>query len=373
MLPRRAGRDAARAGRWRARKTRASRSASSSACLGEEAREAPSGRTAARKSRPAQGRSPAGRAVPPKKRCAGSRGGGRRARAAARATTSSPPARRSPPGRWKRRFPALTGRGTRAAAGRTTAPARPGRAAASPRARGESRRRRRRASRRAAERSRSGSRARSRTCLRRLPSQSLAELLGLPRRAPCASPSASSWRSARPPPGRRRSAPRRGSGAAARRRTGADPGEQLGAGSEWPPRSKKLSSTPTSATPSTSAQRPASSCCSGVEGGTRSAAGAGLGRRQGLAVDLAVGGERQRSSATKGAGTMYSGSALGAGAARSAAGRIAAAGSRPRGRPTSAASPGRSSRATTTACRTAGLRGRAPPRSRPARCGSRAP
>ena len=147
--------------------------------------------------------------------------------------------------------------------------------------------------------------------------------------------------------------------------------------SEWPPRSKKLSCTPTRSTPQHLLPDPASDPSrSGVRGGTYRLAlrAARPGRGQRPAVHLAVGRQRQRrSSGTKAPGTMYSGRRRPQ-VPRSSRGPGVAARRRDRRRPPGAARPpGASSRTTTTASRTAGCVARAPPRSRPARCGSRAP
>ena len=69
------------------------------------------------------------------------------------------------------------------------------------------------------------------------------------------------------------------------------------ASSEWPPRSKKLSWTPTRSSPSTSPQIAATTLLGrGPRARSRRAVAAatGLGRGQGAAVDLAVGRQRQR-------------------------------------------------------------------------------
>ena len=80
------------------------------------------------------------------------------------------------------------------------------------------------------------------------------------------------------------------------------------ASSEWPPSSKKPSSTPTRSAPSTSAQIPASTSSVAVRGAAYAAplpcSGAGSARRSTL--PLAVSG--RLSSTTKAPGTMYSGS-----------------------------------------------------------------
>ena len=68
------------------------------------------------------------------------------------------------------------------------------------------------------------------------------------------------------------------------------------ASSEWPPRAKKSSRTPTAVAPSTSCQISASCQLQGVAGRRRAARRwrrLGVRRRQGLAVHLAVRGERQ--------------------------------------------------------------------------------
>ncbi len=79
------------------------------------------------------------------------------------------------------------------------------------------------------------------------------------------------------------------------------------ASSEWPPRSKKSPSSPTRSSPSTAPRglppSPRRACAAPA-----SLLALRLGRRQGLAVDLAVGGERQGSTVTKADGTMDSGS-----------------------------------------------------------------
>src|SRR6185369_5014430 len=81
--------------------------------------------------------------------------------------------------------------------------------------------------------------------------------------------------------------------------------------SEWPPRSKKLSSTPTRSTPSTSRQTRAIRSSRSVRGGTYDACGspstsAGAGRAFRSTLPLGLRGSA--GSITKAAGTMYSGS-----------------------------------------------------------------
>ena len=84
------------------------------------------------------------------------------------------------------------------------------------------------------------------------------------------------------------------------------------ASSEWPPRSKKLSWTPTRSSPSTSAQMLASVSSIGPRGGdergvsSRDRSRSGAGRASRSTLPFGVSGSA--SSATNAEGTMYSGS-----------------------------------------------------------------
>ena len=103
----------------------------------------------------------------------------------------------------------------------------------------------------------------------------------------------------RPPPGVARarppSAPRTPYAATARRRAPPGPATSRIASSEWPPRSKKSSSTPTRATPSTSANSPHRISSRGVRGpAARAAAGRKSGAGSALRSSLPFGGQRQR-------------------------------------------------------------------------------
>ena len=130
------------------------------------------------------------------------------------------------------------------------------------------------------------------------------------------------------------------------------------ASSEWPPRSKKSSWTPTrsTSTPSTSARARPAAPRPGVRGAARSPrrapaarrAGAGRARRS----TLPLGGQRQPSSGTKADGTMYSGRRSARKARRSARRDRCAFLGHHEGH--QAPSPGTGSRATTTASRTPG-------------------
>ncbi len=107
------------------------------------------------------------------------------------------------------------------------------------------------------------------------------------------------------PPGPRRSGPRTGCGSRARR-SSAERMRPISrvASSEWPPSSKKLSSMPTSASPSVSANSAHSTASCGVRGSRRVAlavtTGAGSARRSSLPFGVSG----SRSSSTKAAGTM---------------------------------------------------------------------
>ncbi len=119
---------------------------------------------------------------------------------------------------------------------------------------------------------------------------------------------------------------------------------------ECPPSSKKLSSTPTRSTPSTSAQIPASTSSVGVRGATYASAapessGAGSARRSVLPCGVSG----SASSTTTAAGTMYSGIR-----SRSHARSSAPVASEAAAYPTSAFAPEASSRTTTAASRTRG-------------------
>ena len=113
--------------------------------------------------------------------------------------------------------------------------------------------------------------------------------------------------------------------------------------SEWPPRSKKLSSTPTRSRRSTSAQIPASTSSTCVRGATYVAsAGARSGAGSALRSSLPLGVSGSAFSTTNAPGTMYSGR-LWRRCARSASGSTP-----PTTYATSPLSPGAYSRATTT-------------------------
>ncbi len=118
--------------------------------------------------------------------------------------------------------------------------------------------------------------------------------------------------------------------------------------SEWPPSSKKLSRTPTRSRRSTAAQIPASTSSVGVRGATyRSAPAAYSGAGSALRSTFPFGVRGRRSRTTTAAGTMYSGRLP----RRNA--RTSSASTSPTTYATSRLSPGRSSRTTTHASRTA--------------------
>ena len=141
------------------------------------------------------------------------------------------------------------------------------------------------------------------------------------------------------------------------------------ASSEWPPSSKKLSSMPTRSSPSTSANSAHSISSCGVRGSRRTCAGVRLRRRQRPAVELAVGRQRQpvqhherrRHHVVRQARAEMRAQRRGIGARARGRHHI---GHQP-------LVPGPSSRAITAACATPHA-APAPPRSRRARCGSRA-
>ena len=76
---------------------------------------------------------------------------------------------------------------------------------------------------------------------------------------------------------------------------------------EWPPRSKKLSWTPTRSRPSTSAQISASTSSTGVRGATSPGAGPRSGLGRALRSTLPLGLSGMASRRMKAAGTMKSG------------------------------------------------------------------
>ena len=125
------------------------------------------------------------------------------------------------------------------------------------------------------------------------------------------------------------------------------------ASSEWPPRSKKLSCAPTRSSPAPRPRRRPSRSSAGLaRRGGSARRPRRCGRREGPAVHLAVGGERQRRQLDEG-GRHHGRAAGRRGRSRSPAGEIRRRPARGRRRPR-AAVPAASSRATTTASRTPG-------------------
>ena len=178
-------------------------------------------------------------------------------------------------------------------------------------------------------------------------------------------------RSARPAPPR--SAPRTARAGPAPPRTRSRNCEiTCVASSEWPPRSKKLSSTPTRSTPRTSLQIPASISSTGVRGATYPPppprpADSGAGSAARSTLPLAVSGSA--SSTTNADGTMYSGRRLPSELPQLAQRRTPPA---PAPRKPPAACP-RRPRAPPPPPRAPERLDAAPTRSLPARCGSPAP
>ena len=153
----------------------------------------------------------------------------------------------------------------------------------------------------------------------------------------------------------------------------AQPATSRAASSEWPPRSKKSSSTPTRGSPSISAQISARAASSGVRGATWAGApiaSAGPGGGRASAIQLSIGGQGQRRRRHERGGHEVSGQAL----ARVLAQRAAVQGGHSArddigGEPLIAR---RGSHGTTATSRTAGCSA-ARARPRRARCESRAP
>ncbi len=123
------------------------------------------------------------------------------------------------------------------------------------------------------------------------------------------------------------------------------------ASSECPPSSKKLSSAPTRSASSSTAQIPASSSCTGPDGGTNLSMGASAAPGSGSAAlsTLPFGVRGRAASSVNTAGTMNAGSRSPANSRSSAAGGIPAAGS-----DGTRYAASRSESATTTASRTRG-------------------
>ena len=171
-------------------------------------------------------------------------------------------------------------------------------------------------------------------------------------------------------PDRRRSGPRRGRARQLHTEGGADAATSRVASREWPPRSKKSVVDADRSQAEHLGEQAARISSAGVRGGRAARPRGVVGCGQGLAVDLAVGGQRQRVQDHDGRRAPCSSGS------RSATSRAQLAGSalscrRARRRRRRAACRRGGPRGPRRRPRDAWGAGPAPPRSRPARCGSR--